>query len=187
MNQTKEAVEQRFGSSRTSLPSLIADLASNSGATRLQARRALVELNGQAVPALILALQDSSWRVRWEAAKALSEIHDPSSAPALVGALEDKRSDIRWLAAEGLIAIGHAALPPLLQALIHRKDSTWMREGAHHVLVFMPDEGIQKVLTPVVQAIEGIEPVIETPLAAQVALDALDRAKQKRTAFPHSG
>ena len=111
-----------------------------------------------------------------------------------MGALEDARSGIRWLAAEGLIAIGREALPPLLQALIHQSDSEWLREGAHHVfrawlrekerpvLHSKADEEMGNLISPVLQALEGIEPVIEMPRAAQVALDALNRVNERQPA-----
>jgi HEAT repeat protein len=155
----------------------MADLASNDWRARVRARQALTGLRAQAVPSLVVALKDRNWRLRWEAAKTLGEISDPSSAPALVEALEDTRSGIRWLAAEGLIAIGHEALPPLLHALVHYSDSEWLREGAHHVLRAMSSSSLNDLVAPVVRALEGVEPVIEVPLAAQAALDALSRAK----------
>ena len=90
---------------------------------------------------LIKLLSDDHEQVRWEAAKALSEIRDPRAAEPLVAALEDERFDTRWVAAEGLIALGRASLLPLLRMLATGKDSTWLREGAHHVLEQMSDGG----------------------------------------------
>ena len=164
---------------------LIADLGNNNGSVRVRARATLVHIGAQAVEPLTLALKDQNWHVRWEAAKALGEIGDSRSAPALVSALEDVRSGIRWLAAEGLIVIGREALPPLLQALMDRSDSEWLREGAHHVfrawlkekeraaLHTKADEELGKLIAPVLKALEEVEPVIATPPAAQAALDAL--------------
>jgi len=72
--------------------------------------------------------------VRWEAAKALSQIANPASIQALLEALSDKTFEVRWMAAEGLIRIGRKAVIPLLEALVEHSDSYWLREGIHHVL-----------------------------------------------------
>jgi HEAT repeat protein len=89
------------------------------------------------VAALLARLADHANHIRrWEAAKALSEIADPVIAPELVATLEDSSPDIRWLAAEGLIALERAALPSLLQTLMAHSESVWLREGAHHILIF---------------------------------------------------
>jgi HEAT repeat protein len=158
---------------------MMADLASNDGGTRQQARESLVAMRGAAVAPLIAALGGAERQVRWEAAKALGEIGDPAAAPALVKALEDEESNIRWLAAEGLIATGRAGLLPLLRALVHRSDSEWLREGAHHVLRAQADDGVGRLVAPVVAALEDIEPIIEVPPAAQAALDAMIGSEQR--------
>ncbi len=104
------------------------------GSRRRRARQALVEIGRPSVPALIEYLRVPDVQMRWEAAKALSDIADPGSAPALVQALDDDAFEIRWLASEGLVAIGKPGLRPLLHALALHVDSPWLREGAHHVL-----------------------------------------------------
>ena len=186
MIRTDETRSHDDPGKQVNIAPLIADLGSNNGSVRVRARATLVYIGAQAVEPLVLALKDPNWHVRWEAAKALGEIGDPRSAPALVSALEDVRSGIRWLAAEGLIVIGREALPPLLQALIDRSDSEWLREGAHHVFrawqkereravpPTKADEELGKLISPVLKALEEIEPVIATPPAAQAALDALN-------------
>jgi hypothetical protein len=111
--------------------------------------------------------------VRWEAAKALSQIGNPVSIQALLKALSDKRFEVRWLAAEGLIRIGHKAIVPLLETLVKHSDSYWLREGIHHVLHDISKGKFGKILRPVLVALEGTEPSLEVPLAARTALDAL--------------
>jgi HEAT repeat protein len=74
-----------------------------------------------------------------EAAKALGNIGGHQAIQALISALEDDRFEVRWEAAEALIKIGRDAVKPLLKALIKKSDSTWMREGAHHVFSDMED------------------------------------------------
>jgi HEAT repeat protein len=111
------------------LDPLIEALHSKDGEERRQARLSLVSLESEAVDPLIELLQDRDHEVRWEAAKALGEISDPRSAPALVETLGDAGFDLRWLAAEGLIALGKAGLEPLLEALVNKSDSVYLREG----------------------------------------------------------
>ena len=81
------------------LRNLMTTLTSKDGLARKRAREELVEIGQPAVPYLLEALKDKRRDVRWEAAKALSEIGDPRAALALVSALEDNDPGIRWLAA----------------------------------------------------------------------------------------
>ena len=126
---------------------------------------------------LMDALSDGDWHVRWEAAKALRDIADPRSAPALVKALRDRRFGVRWLASDALIGLGDASLPALLNGLVHEGDSLLLREGAHHVLRDLVrghvSREIADILSPVIEALENIEPSITTPVAARRALDQL--------------
>jgi HEAT repeat protein len=163
----------------TSLGSLLAALGSYDGVMRQYARQALVAIGGPSVAPLIEALADPNDDVRWEAAKALGQISDPAAAPALVNAMEDENSGIRWLGAEGLIALGREGLVPLLRALEQHSDSEWLREGAHHVLHDLARGNLENVLTPVLAALEDIEPTIEVPWAARAALDALEEAARQ--------
>jgi HEAT repeat protein len=175
----KDDVPQEPTADSTSLDSLLAALASYDGIARQRARRDLVVIGRPAVAPLIKALTDPNDDVRWEAAKALGQISDPAAAPALVNALEDEVSAVRWLGAEGLIALGRGGLVPLLQALEQRSDSVWLREGAHHVLHDLARGDLEDVLSPVLAALEDIEPAIEVPWAARAALVALEKATRR--------
>lgn len=157
---------------------LIATLGDHDGLARQRARYSLVAIGQPAVPALIKALTDPSGQRRWEAAKALGRIRDPSAAPALVRALEDQDFGVRWLAAEGLISLKRAGLPPLLQALAKHPDSVWIREGAHHVCRMLVDHDLHDLVAPVMAALDGIEPVLEAPRAAQAALKMLTHSDE---------
>jgi HEAT repeat protein len=152
---------------------LIAALADDDRVSRQRAREALVEMGGAAVPSLTKALAESNERVRWEAANALSEIGNPAAAPALVGALEDNSFGVRWLAAEGLIALGYEGLRPLLQALVDHPESAWLRQGAHHVLRILAEEGLHDHVTSVLKALDNIEPAMAVIQPAKAALDEL--------------
>lgn len=152
---------------------LIVTLGDHDGLARQRARHSLVAIGQPAVPALAKALTDPSGQRRWEAAKALGSIRDPSAAPALVSAMEDQDFGVRWLAAEGLIGLKGAGLAPLLQALAQHPDRVWLREGAHHVFRMLVDHDLHDLVAPVLAALDGIEPVLEAPGAAQAALRAL--------------
>lgn len=156
------------------IASLIATLNSDDGSTRTHARNSLVKIGTAAVPSLIQILTDPQDRLRWEAAKALSEIGDPMAASALVKALDDDNSGVRWLAAEGLVILGRAGLGPLLEALRQHSDSVRLREGAHHVLRSLAREDLcTSIVKPVLAVLEDIEPAIQLPLAAHAALSML--------------
>ena len=171
---TSRKVSRTGKAKKASMKDLIADLSSKDSIVRIKARKSLVSRKQQAVPALVKALSSKNQWVRWEAAKALSQIHDPASVEGLIGALSDKTFDVRWLAAEGLIAIGRKSLVPLLRALINNPDSVEIREGTHHVLHDMSGGTTKKILRPVLNALESMEAPLEAPLAAKSALEALD-------------
>jgi HEAT repeat protein len=155
------------------IDSLIIDLVCDDVITCQKARRQLVAIGHRAVPSLVKALGSKKYWVRWEAAKALAQIGDPTATAALIEALEDKEFDVRWLAAEGLINIGREAVVPLLEALIDNSKSIWMQQGAHHILHDMNRGDLNQVLRPVMSALEDVEPYVEVPVAARKALDKL--------------
>ena len=157
----------------TTIISLIADLTSDDGVTRVKARNALVSYGDEAVKPLTRALADPNQWVRWEAAKALGQIGNSAATHALVKALEDRMFDVRWLAAQGLINIGSEAIMPVLKALIERADSVWMREGAHHVLHDLAQGELREVLQPVLAALEDVDASVEVPFVAKTALSTL--------------
>ena len=155
------------------IDSLITDLVCDDVILCQKARRQLVVMGHKAVPSLVEALGNKKYWVRWEAAKALAQIGDPTATAALIKALEDKEFDVRWLAAEGLINIGREAVAPLLEALIDNPKSVWLWQGAHHILHDMNRGDLDKVLRPVMNALEDVEPYVEVPVAARKALDTL--------------
>ena len=151
----------------------VAALGDSNGLVRQRAREALVDIGQPAVPSLRSALASPHEQVRWEAAKALSEIAAPESAPGLVTALEDREFSVRWIAAEGLVAIGHRSIEPLLEALVARGDRQWLREGAHHVLKALSKRGAYEAIAPVLVGLEGMEPELVVPPAAKAALKSM--------------
>jgi hypothetical protein len=161
---------------------LVADLASEDGLVRVKARKSLVDIGNPAVKPLVEALASKRQWVRWEAAKTLDQIGDTAATQALIKALEDKMFDVRWLAAEGLISIGHKALVPLLRAIMAHPDSLWLQEGVHHVLHNVEGGHLNKTFDPILRALEGFEPSVETPPAVQRALEVLTKEKSKKSA-----
>ena len=139
-------------------------------------RGALISRGKEAVGPLIAAVSSPNGHLRWEAAKILGMMRNPQAAPALVQAMDDDRFGVRWLAAEGLISLGRNGLIPLLNALIQRSDSAWLREGAHHVLRTLAGRGLYAQLAPVLAALEDIQPAVQVPPAARASLDALSQA-----------
>jgi HEAT repeat protein len=166
--------------------SLIADLASDDGITRVKARHALILSGDKAVKPLIEALTDRNQWVRWEAAKALGQIGNSAATNALVKALEDRMFDVRWLAAQGLITIGPEAIIPVLNVLIKRADSVWVREGAHHVLHDLARGRLKEALWPVVAALEDVDSPIEVPFAAKAALNVLKHTDTNQEGYVHT-
>jgi HEAT repeat protein len=152
---------------------LVAALGDDNGLARQRAREAMVDIGQPAESALRTALTSPHEQVRWEAAKALSEIAAPESASGLVTALEDSEFSVRWIAAEGLVAIGHRSIEPLLEALVTRGDRQWLREGAHHVLKALSKRSSHETLAPVLAALEGMEPELVVPPAAKAALKSM--------------
>jgi len=169
--QDRPACNKKVG--LETIKSLVAELGSQDGQVRVRARKSLVAIGGQAVKSLVKALASKKEWVRWEAAKTLGQIGDPAAVRALVKALEDKMFDVRWLSAEGLISTGREALVPLLRALTENPDSLWLKEGVHHVLHDVVKGDLTELLQPVIIALEGFEPSLEAPLAAETALKTL--------------
>ena len=164
---------------------LLADLLSEDKQMRHYARIAIEQLGSPATPGLVELLSSGNARARLEAVNALNAIRDPASAPALVAAMEDENPGVRWIAAQALRSMGRHGLVAVLEQLINPSCSVWQREGAHHVL-----SGYRRVqvMARVLAALDGIEPRYDAAIAAEGALEELDReARQheKDKTIPH--
>ena len=158
-----------------SIEELIENLASDDPVAREKSREQLVIQGGPvATRALVRKLVDPNDHVRWEAAKALSEIADPVAAPALMHAMEDDNEDVRWLAAEGMVALGEVGLVTTLSGLIKRARSIEFCKSAHHVMHHLAQQGHADITSPVLEALQTSEPEITAPTAAYKALLAID-------------
>jgi len=160
--------------------SLMAALAGKDGLARQRARRALVAIGRPAVGRLVKALSAPRERLRWEAAKTLTEIPDVSAVPALIAALEDKNSGVCWLAAEALITLGRDSLIPLLRELTAHSGSASLRGAAHHILKAQRARELRSVLAPVLEALSHFDPELVAPVAAKDALEELRKRKRSR-------
>lgn len=180
MAESSERATEKQTSNDADVPSLIADLSARDPLARTVARRALARLGRPAVPRLIRALFDSKDHVRWEAAKALKSIADPTTAPSLVKALEDESVDVRWLASQALVAVGEEALAPLMSALIEKPDSEWLLEGAHHVCHGLYRHSSNPHAHRMLEALGGLEPQLAIPPTAHEILHALRASSHEK-------
>lgn len=153
---------------------LIQQLASNDPDQRIKARERLAEIGLSAVPGLLSALDDSLQHVRWEAAKTLEAIADPSSISKLVDTLGDDDLEVRWVAGEALVAIGGECVEAICDGLIRTRDSEDFYKAAHHVLHELAKKPKrQALLSPLVEAFNTSEPQIAVPVAAEELLEEL--------------
>ncbi len=153
---------------------LLFEFESEDGAQRQRARRELVKLGPAIIPHLAGHLENKDDQVRWEIAKTLEELGDPSAAETMVKFLMDDVPGIRWLAGEGLIRLNRDALVPLLRGLQTNFHSAFFREGAHHVLRALEHQGVlnDKCLETL-RALEGATPAVSAPFTAAEALHSL--------------
>jgi uncharacterized protein (DUF302 family) len=168
------------------IQSLIVNLSSSDEILRIHSRESLVKIGKPTVPQLVEALMRGSHWLRWEAAKTLGEIGDPTAAPALVEALKDEEFDVEWLAAAGLIKMKAGGLEPLLHALMAEADLPRIQEGAHHVIRELIKGELKEYLTPVLSALEGVEPTIQVPWVARTAHEKLTEARVFRSHYKTS-
>jgi HEAT repeat protein len=162
---------------------LMRELEDSDPRTRERARNKLVSLGKDVVPALSEAIASGNPTIRWQAARALSQIRDPEIIPALITILEENPYfGVRWSIADGLCGMGKAGLEPLLQSLIKHSGSIWLRESAHHILHCLRDERIETdAIEMVLHALDSIEPEMEVSWAAKRAMELLKDHKRKPT------
>jgi HEAT repeat protein len=127
-----------------SIPQLAKDLFSKNYLLRKKAREELVEIGEPSLDVLIELANSKDETVRWEAMITIVQIGSQATLDVLLSALEDSEFSIRWLAAEGLINLGKYSIVPLLQELLTKPHSTYLRRGAHHVLTELRKTGLFK-------------------------------------------
>ena len=96
-------------------------------------KKALASLGGgnlgaAAVPALLEALKDKDWLIRYDVVAALGKVKDPRSVNALIAALDDESRFVRVGAVRALGAIGD---PRATRALVARLKDPRGRDGVN--------------------------------------------------------
>ena len=132
---------------------LVETLASDNQWVRWEAARALGQIDSpKAVPALVKAMDDKMFDVRWLVAQGMITRGILSETP-----LED--------------------LKPLFLAIMENSDSLWLVEGAHHVVhdISHVRKDIEGKLKPLLEALEDVEPSVEAPLIARTLLETLEK------------
>ena len=157
------------------LEELVALLGDPDGGKRLRARETLAAIGEAALPSLVELLGSPQDRLRWEAAKALTELPDPAAIPGLVSLLDDPKSEIRWLAAMGLVNMGNLPVPQVLQALTESAGSKGFRAASHHVFHDLSERNgvLRGILKPVLAVLGDTDPVEVVASRAEAALQEL--------------
>ncbi len=151
---------------------LVNQLEDNNGVTRQRARETLTAIGDESIPHLVGLLASPQDKLRWEAAKALTEIPDPTAITGLVSLLADPASEIRWLAATGLIRLGNRSVPPVLRALAEHAGDKGLRTASHHVLHDLAERNgvLRKILDPLLAVLGETDPAGVISTRAEVAL-----------------
>ncbi len=138
--QSKSAEERRqaayaLGRSReiTAVPALVLALQDSYSGVQREAADALDKIGAAAVPMLIQVLKSNNDLARQYAAQALGQIRDGTAVPALILALQDSNSGVRRSAAYALGEIGDVSA---VSALIHalQDSNEWVRVYAAEAL-----------------------------------------------------
>jgi len=136
--------------SAAALPHLEALLNAADEDTRWWAARAVAEVDGPQVTALLVkTLQDSSAGVRQCAALGLRKFADPQTIPFLIDLLSDPDPLCVTLAGDTLTVIGAPSVPALLEVL--QKGSHLARLGAVRSLALIGDQRATPALMSALQ------------------------------------
>jgi HEAT repeat protein len=135
--QAAAALSEFGADGRPAVPALIAAINDESIVVRRRAVRALggmAEAAEDAIPALIAATEDANASVALQALASLSDLAPLSAAalPAFLTALWTGDVRFRAVAGVALVRLGSAAVPSLLQTLVHPAPE--MRAKAAHIL-----------------------------------------------------
>ena len=135
------------------LSNIINDLFSKNYLLRRKAREDLLELGEPGINHLTELAKNEDESKRWEAIKLIQQIGNDETINVLLTALEDDEFSIRWLASEGVINMGKHGIIPLLETIIQKPSSTYLKRSAHHILKELRRTGIFKDNYGLVEAI----------------------------------
>jgi HEAT repeat protein len=158
------------------LRDLMEALRGEDGMGRKRARETMVLIGDEIAPRMRTLLAEGTKRERWEAAKTLAALVDPSSLDTFIQLLSERESDIRWIAADGLIALGPRVVVPLLKSLLAEPPTRGQAEMSGRVLRKLASENdvLANILAPVLEVMESPDPGVLQPRVSQ-ALSDLDR------------
>jgi hypothetical protein len=139
-----------------------------------QAFRALTDRGPSVVPDLVEAAHSSDVETRQFAVRTLGAIKDERALPVLVQRLKDGNPEVRWEAAEAVIPLGEAGVREVLRLAIHERSDQWLYSAVLHVLRSAPVR-LRHIVKPVIQAARSLERAVTMPIAAERAVEALDR------------
>lgn len=149
---------------------------------RLQAIEALARFRKLAVPALVEALKDKDYGVRFSAVFTLNIIgwEAKAAVPALIMALKDEKELVRYYAAETLGKIGADASDALPALITASKDKVaWVRVNAVEALVNLRQE--PKLILPVlIEALQDEDGTVR--IFAAEGLGKIGKAAKPATA-----
>ncbi len=123
----------------------------------------------------IAVLDDTSRSVleREQAIYYLERHPEPQAIQRIVQALEDPDFGVRWTAAVALARLGRRALRHILQALVEKPDSVWLRWGAHHALYYSADRWVRETTQRLQEAMRGLAADLSTEVVAAQLLQEL--------------
>jgi HEAT repeat protein len=145
---------------------LVEALASDDETLHRGASRALGELGGYALPALLEALKSPKPHVRWHAVWALGKIDELPAAAGLAEALADSDYSVRWAAGDALAGMGALAARAILERLTRYVAMDETYQIAYHALHRIGPRETQARLQPALQALRGPAAAVEAPRAA---------------------
>jgi HEAT repeat protein len=111
---------------------------------------ALVKMGGPGLDAVITAIQNPSWQIRWASAEALGTSSDPRAVDALIGVLQDSEARVVQSAIAALSQLGNARAVSALAALLASSDRA-IRLTACQALGHLKDPSVTAQLLPLLQ------------------------------------
>ena len=146
---------------------LMQALTSDRGKLHREARRGLQNLGSLAESTWLEALNHPDSHIRWHAARGLGEIGDARYVMILAEGLRDENYAVRWATADVLTRLGVQAIAATLTMLTRHKLDEPFRRAACHALYGITSQKTRKRLKPLLDALHGLTPSVEAPVAAQ--------------------
>jgi len=194
--------ENNATANETAIESFIQDLADQNVSVKMNAVKALVEIDEPAVEPLIQALEDSNPEIRENAAHALGRMGDEKAVDPLIELLADEQWEVQKAARDALVNIGEPAVEPLVKVMNDQNKSYTPRENAILALGEIGEPAVE----PLIQMLDSkfacmaayslrvigepaVEPLIraledDNPQVRARAAEALSGIKDERAVEP---